>query len=332
VLTTQDPPLTAGATPGASNIYQGNRAGEYQLVTPGALASSGLAVPHAFADISTDRRHVLFESTQKLTDDAPLTGRKVYRTDDGVLSLASVLPDGTATAGRAGSTAGSSDFTLRTMSDDGSRVFFSAPTSAATAQVYVRQGSTTTQASASQATVPDPNGTQPAMFAGASADGSSVLLSSAEKLTDDATTGPASTGRDLYRYNVDTQQLEDLTVGDDATDGARVMAVLGVSVVGDPVSIPRCKNAEFQSLPSVQGVTGCDPSTQIGTVTVKGNPVTEADGTVPLYNMVPPVGTPAEFAFDVVGTVTRLRAKVRTEVTMASRSTSGARARRCRSC
>lgn len=134
------------------------------------------------------------------------------------------------------------------ISDDGDRAFF---TDGGTGQIYLREGidgasPDTLAVSASQRTIPDPNGAQPATFVSATPSGSVGFFTSCEKLTDDSTahsTGPAgeegcsapNQGSDLYAYDTSTHLLHDLTV--DAGDplGADVKGVLGTSDDGEYV-------------------------------------------------------------------------------------------------
>lgn len=92
----------------------------------------------------------------------------------------------------------------------------------------------TVEVSASQRSTTDPNGEMPAQFQYASADGSEVFFTSAGKLTDNATTGIADEGSDLYRYEVANGTLTDLTPDDESVDpdGAEVRGILGASEDG----------------------------------------------------------------------------------------------------
>ncbi len=140
-----------------------------------------------------------------------------------------------------------------TLSDQAQGVFF---TSVATSQVYLRRNPTKSQSPMSGETclepdtaactiqisspnpgVVDPHGPKPAAFIGATADGSSALILSSAKLTADATTGDLDEGSDLYRYDVATDQLTDLTVDPDAANGAEVQGVLGTSADGSRIYI-----------------------------------------------------------------------------------------------
>jgi hypothetical protein len=70
-------------------------------------------------------------------------------------------------------------------------------------------------------------------------------------------------------------------------------------VVNPRATEVRCTEAEMLAVEGLDG--GCPPESQVGIVTV----VTEVTGPLavpsPLYNMVPPPGSPATFAFDVAG-------------------------------
>lgn len=150
----------------------------------------------------------------------------LWQKASGILRLADVMND--AQAPSAGAFAGSYDWINGTtpqtlarggaalryytqdthvISADGSAVFF---TAAGSGQLYERLNPTAQQSatdgndkctqldlgractinlSASRRTIPDPAGTRPAAFQGASSDGSKVLFTSTEMLTDDANTG-----------------------------------------------------------------------------------------------------------------------------------------------
>jgi hypothetical protein len=131
------------------------------------------------------------------------------------------------------------------ISADGSRVFFTAEE---TGQLYLRENplapqsaisggectepgkACTTRISAPESGVADPG--SPAAFVGASEDGSVVYFLDSGKLTANATGG---TGFDLYRYEVDTGALTDITLDSSDRKGARVEGVLGMSEDGGVV-------------------------------------------------------------------------------------------------
>ncbi|MBA3865819.1 MAG: hypothetical protein H0X42_05665 [Solirubrobacterales bacterium] len=141
-------------------------------------------------------------------------------------------------------------YTPHILSDDGSRFSF---TEVGTGRLYLREGDErTVQVSASQAATEDPNGHRPAAWVGQTPSGSRVYFLSCEKLTDDSTAvstessrcnepeqfgGGYLQGQDLYEYNVDSGELTDLTVDENAGDplGAGVVGFLGASTDGSYV-------------------------------------------------------------------------------------------------
>lgn len=95
--------------------------------------------------------------------------------------------------------------------------------------------------------------------------------------------------------------------------GGRVRNVevtLPRGLIGNPEAVPKCKPLEFlKKGQDPQQMTGCPPNTQLGTIDVQlgdGNDGTDtaagADlginfNRTPIYNLVPPKGTPADFGF-----------------------------------
>jgi hypothetical protein len=216
--------------------------------------------PH-LAAFAADRVHLIFEDNAALTPDAVdgiSDGRdNLYDLDHGAVTLAGrvppfpatrcddathapdcVAPTGGSFAGPNGGVIGSY-YTPNTISADGSKVFF---TEGGTGRLYMRSnGTSTTQISASVASIPDPHGHRPATFLAATPSGSKVFFSSCERLTDDATavsTGAddctsSSQGQDLYVYDTASGELTDLTAdtGSDVS-GAAVQGFLGTSSDG----------------------------------------------------------------------------------------------------
>lgn len=245
------PALTADAPAKTRNLYTRNFDSDgYQLVTPAPHEppAAGARVGYApvVAGTSTDLSHVVFESQFRFLPDAPPLSpmcadfgfgcrANAYVWSGGELSLVGVLPDGSPAPGGAvvgrgvmpGGTAAlnNQQFTRRAVSDAGTRVYFTSPATPTGVQdgtqgeIYLRElGRPTVQVSASQRGVPDPGGDQPARFATGARDGSAVVFTSCEKLTDDSTaaaTEPDCTGADLkldlYRYDVESRTLTDLT-------------------------------------------------------------------------------------------------------------------------
>jgi hypothetical protein len=253
-----DPMLVEGEPQGTRNLFlHDSGGGPHQLLIvtdTGALPTSAqLGTPPANAEFqagSSDFSHIVFEDEAQLTPGAP-GGIGLYEWSGGAVRLVSVLPDGTPVAGTIGNSAeyvgpgavgigpggfqGAAPFTGG-VSSDGSRVFFEAD-----GDLYLRENADqpqspisggvctdpadacTVQVDASQASGPGGGGT----FGWASADGSEVYF------TDDAVAGLTSdtvsgSGENLYRYDVGTGHLTDLTPSGDA----EVQGVSGVSEDG----------------------------------------------------------------------------------------------------
>jgi hypothetical protein len=268
--------LTEGAPEGVYNLYVRGSSGGYSLVTaavPSELppASCGGCyetddVP-AYAGASSDFGHVVFEANDSLVAGAPAARvENLYEAFAGHVSLVGVLPDGTVPA--QGSTAGGGIQVVgeraheldHAVSQDGSHVLFEAradggdpdPGQSGMTELYDRiDGSSTVEVSA-----PGPGAgperceteggvcdAEPAQFWAASANGSVVYFTSKAALTKESFTGeeePAreNLGNDLYRYEVGTGTLTDLTVdADNHNDpaGADVLGVVGASEDGSYV-------------------------------------------------------------------------------------------------
>lgn len=235
-----EPTLDPAAPVGVRNLYLYDVAGNKfsVLTTKGTDPASGFFPEPYFAAASDDYSHILFEDTASLTPDAPEDGTvKLYESVDGVPELVGLLPgDVIPTEGAvAGNGAGqgplqpSNNYTASTLSSDGSRVIFK---DVSTGQLYSRvDGTATLYVSASQRTEPDPVGTQPVTYRGASTDGKRILFSSCAKLTNDSTANcEGALSEDLYEYDADTDGLAVISeVSDPAEGPAQFLGVLGES-------------------------------------------------------------------------------------------------------
>ena len=89
-----------------------------------------------------------------------------------------------------------------------------------------------------------------------------------------------------------------------------VTVELPPGLVGNPTGVGECTeaqlaNGEFDPQPL------CPSSSQVGVVERASHGIGML-GPFPVYNMVPPPGVPARFAFNVAGSIVRLDAHVRT--------------------
>jgi hypothetical protein len=230
--------------------------GGYQLlssVTPPVqpagvadLSYEGFGV--TYAGMSTDGKHVIFEANDALTAEA-IPGRvNLYEWSAGrPLELINVLPEGAVVTGGTyvvfndDLTFGASNagYTMPSfagaLSSDGARAFWNGGPSTGS-QLYMHEttgsGSRTVEVSASQ----NPavlSGSAPAHFWGANKDGSLVYFTSSAKLTEDSTATTESA--DLYRYDVDTGVLSDLSIDVNPGESAGVQGVMGT---GESEGVP----------------------------------------------------------------------------------------------
>jgi hypothetical protein len=251
-------------------------AGSYQLLTACALCTAPLVLPFTgpnptVVGTTPDFGHVIFESKFQLSADAPTQPAGclsdglgcrplLYEWDHGTLRYVGILPDseggGAAIRSIAGTGPSGGRYTLRTLSQDGSRIFFTVPpgNGAGSGPLYMRENhATTVRISASERTdcagdpscggdnipdpAPDPGGEQPAEFQISNLDGSTVLFKTSEQLTDEDSNGSP----DLYAYDTTlpagAANLTRLSVDSEPADGteAPVNGVLGASENGSYV-------------------------------------------------------------------------------------------------
>jgi hypothetical protein len=223
-------PLVSGGPPeGHAGLYR---------ISPGGmvafLADMGEGESGKFIAASQDVSHAVFSSEDHLlpADSGRLTGRSIYVVDGSTLSLVDQDNNGTllSACGSAVSASGG-------VSQSGKRIFFTNPdppsaTCATPSQVYMREsGSATVDISASDCTRADCNGAQDVHFAGATPTGSSVFLTTTQQLTNSDT----DQRRDLYRYDVESGLLAQISTGPDeatgeVTDGVTFPSADGSSV------------------------------------------------------------------------------------------------------
>lgn len=239
--------LTGNAPPGVANLYlRTNATGAEQLMTPNVPVVHLEYSTFTIVGASADFKHIVFKSNAALTPDSPpVETQQLYAFSNGELHNIGILP-GQTTPTESGFPEFSSLNPPHPISEDGSRVFFTTqaepavPGELTANQVFLRtDNAATIEVSASQATTRDPQAAeQPATFVGAAADGSSAFFTSIAKLTDDADTGATGDlAPNLYRYDVASGELADLTVAGEPEDeelGANVNG--GVLVAGDGTS------------------------------------------------------------------------------------------------
>jgi hypothetical protein len=240
-------------------LARDNEDGVYQLVnlTPAGLS----AEPANFVAASADLNVVVFSERAKLTSDAVNGAVNLYEWNEGALRLLTLkLPSGAPVAG-----------SVVSVSTDGSDLLFTA-----NGNLYVRvNGERTVQLDekAPGATGPGGGGS----FGAVSADGSQVFF------TDNATAGltsdtVAGSGKNLYRYDVSTGQLSDLTPVSDAK-----AALTAVSEDGSYVYF------------SSEGVQSGSQTNQLGETAKNGQPnlYVDHDGAIEFVMNATIMATPA---------------------------------------
>jgi len=216
---------------------------------------------YSYDGISADGSRVFFETKYQLTPNAAPKRDNLYMWDraSGEVSLVGVLPGVSGEGPARGSYGGAYDWyfhhstltggslqglyveALHAISPDGDQAYF---TAGRTGQLYLRRGligptPTTVWVSEANDGVEDPwveeiGEEYPAAFQEATPDGSRAFFLSGQKLTEDATTGEFDEGQDLYRYDVGTETLVDITPDSNPSDfnGAEVQGLLGASADG----------------------------------------------------------------------------------------------------
>jgi hypothetical protein len=224
--------VTSGEPVGYENLLlRDNATGAYQLLNtlPAGVTPADAHLQGASADLS----HVVFSELAPLTPEASYGVQNLYEWDEGVLRLLTVLPNGTATTGSlAGLPTVSTLETIenspgenRAISTDGSHILFTSG-----GGLYSRiDGERTVQVDKTEGSGPSGGGT----FQGASADGSKVFFTDANKLTKGSTAESAEP--DLYECEIVEHEagkpkcdLTDLTVA----TGSEHADVLRVSPLG----------------------------------------------------------------------------------------------------
>jgi hypothetical protein len=178
-----EPGLEVGMAPGVYSYLRDSATGSFRLLGPGIAR---------FADATAGDSRIIFESREQLLPTAAPNVVNLYEWDGSrpsgeELSLAGVLPDGKAPTagsvagpggpalGRSGGGATGEFYTENTISEDGSRIFFS---DAGTGWIYMREPE-------AARTIPVSAG--PAYWRADTADGNYVFYTE---------------GEDLYRFNV----------------------------------------------------------------------------------------------------------------------------------
>jgi hypothetical protein len=237
-------PLAPDAPASCEVLYSRTNAdGAYTPAFTTTQTPGECGVP-TFAGASADGADVLFESSAALIAPGTEGQSNLYYSAGGQLELVNVLSGGEVVpdAVFGGPPQGSGGFEHQpdaehAISADGSRVFWTALDSEGQPEaLYVREHRTSLQAKTTQVDAPEPGclscSSGGGRFLSASSDGSRVLFLDERALT--AGSNASAQEPDLYRFDVDTGQLTDLTAGE-AGEHANVKGLIGASEDGSDV-------------------------------------------------------------------------------------------------
>ena len=237
---TDDPATRLAREYGGANLYRINPDGSYTAVTNLAPENpeepAGTGYNYLAAGASQDCGKVLFESKYHYPGIPGVGQARLYEWDEGALHNVGVVPGPSgevvvgAVAG-AGQSALSYENTQNTISEDGSRVFFSAqrktspnPAEVGKQAIFVREdGTMTRDLSLSETSTPAGD----AIYQWATPDGSKVFFTANAGLTDES----SSEGPDLYMYDLESEKLTDLTAYE-GEGGAQVAGFVGAAEDG----------------------------------------------------------------------------------------------------
>lgn len=184
--------------------------GLYTRGADGVLKLRTSAADMTVWEVSDDMRRIVFSSKSHLLPaDAGRADAHggVYVLDGDTLRLAS--DDGGALASCDVQVGVGSQVAPGAVSADVERVFMSGTDSCGSPRVYLYDGGATTEISRSRCARPDCNAEAPVRFAGATPSGGTAFVSTTQQLTDD----DVDEGRDVYRYDVATDQLTRISAG-----------------------------------------------------------------------------------------------------------------------
>jgi hypothetical protein len=250
--------LAPGAVQGQMNLYlRDNVKDTLKLIASSndpSFRSSAESGSEGNGDLvraaTPDFSHLLLITTAALTPDALANGNpNVYVWSEAGLALASRLPDETVDPNGSKIETSSGANRIHAISSDGSRIFFesgsaSEPEAGGDGALYVRENDERTTAISVSQGSGGPVGPQPATFAGASTDGSIVYFLASANLTDasrqraaevqeereaeeaghvegELEIKPYTESKTLYRYDLVTHQLTDLTIDKNPADNGQ---------------------------------------------------------------------------------------------------------------
>lgn len=232
------------------NLYRRNADGSYTLISNQPATThrneETQEVAYTVLGATKDCKKIVFKSVYALLPEAPVYGAGIYEWDEGVLRPADLLPEGQRPFIGPdlwfGSASNRTD--LNKVSEDGSRIFFEAYNDSFERKLYMREdngtpAARTVEVDASKTSMPTNSG----YFEGASKTGARTFFQAGPGLTPGSPHAGAHCdpifggGCDLYEYDVESEELKDLSLDTNPADGqgASMVGTIGISDDGSYV-------------------------------------------------------------------------------------------------
>jgi uncharacterized repeat protein (TIGR01451 family) len=103
--------------------------------------------------------------------------------------------------------------------------------------------------------------------------------------------------KSITTFSLNTSNQEEEVAGGELRD---LEVDLPPGIIGDPHATPLCSREDFDKR-AIEGYPQCPPDTQIGTEVLTPAGIGVQGAPIPIYNLVPPAGYPAQFGFAVGG-------------------------------
>jgi hypothetical protein len=112
-------------------------------------------------------------------------------------------------------------------------------------------------------------------------------------------------GHPDFNTTVHLTKLVDPETGNPSPDGnpKDIEVTLPAGLIGNPSATPTCTQGELSVL---KFVADCSPSAQVGIASITNYVAGSSETLVPVYNMVPPPGVAAEFAFNLLSDIVHI--------------------------
>ena len=236
VLPSENFPLDPAAPPGYQNYYLRDLSNNsYTALMTTQPDKSAASFRTELVGATSDLAHMVLATNGALTEgqiDATGSARNLTDWTAGQLEAINILPGG-APAPSAFLGAAKTPYESNTISDDGSKIFWTNRPEADSALYMYRRGGSTVEIDASKG--PGPSGEGVFLFA--SRDGARVFFTDYFRLTPDSTADSEAHVEDLYEFDTNTGTLTDRSVDNTPGDerGADVQGIVGASEDGSTV-------------------------------------------------------------------------------------------------